>query len=135
MVFLLSRIMGPERLGMVLRVRGDQGGVGMTLSQLQKDIGEWSDKTFGEGDRFRGTSSHLREEVEELIESNGNLDEFADCLMLLLDLGRMRGFNTCDLMSATALKLEINKERKWGKPQPCGKVNHIRATGYKEVSG
>lgn len=98
-----------------------------TLQELQYDINQWLDATFGEGNlRFHPVMSHLREEVEELDESDGDLEEFADCLIILFDAAMTAGFNIRTLVAAIEWKLRINKKRRWGAPDETGKVNHIR---------
>jgi hypothetical protein len=52
--------------------------------------------------------------------------EYADCLILLLDAYRMNGGRADDLIETCYKKLEINRKRKWGKPDTNGVVEHIR---------
>ena len=93
--------------------------------KLQDVVGQWSDAQFGRGN-IRSTLLHLKKEVNELIESPTDGEEHADCLMLLIDAGRKAGFNMNTLFDAVQYKLEINKKRKWGKPDENGIVEHIR---------
>lgn len=51
--------------------------------------------------------------------------EFADCFMLLIAAAKMEGLTAKDLISITRAKLELNKVRKWGKPDENGVVEHI----------
>ena len=106
---------------------------------------EWSDATFGEGQRNPAILHHLSKEVAELIEalkkfqqedsisnivkSEQNLKqlffEYADCFMLLLDSASHMGLTFDILYEYTKRKLEINRNRKWGKPDENGVVEHI----------
>ena len=106
------------------------------LQDLMNDISNWSDKVFGEYQRNPGIVYHLKKEVDELIEifENGvvtqdEIDklkmEFADCMMLLVDSASHSFFTANDLFSAIREKLEINKKRKWGKPDENGVIEHI----------
>lgn len=118
------------------------------LQELMNQISEWSDAQFGEGDRSRAIAYHLRKEVQELIDAmveyryheerqnfaiikeenlTGKVNiEFADCFMLLLDSASHFGLTADDLVKVTEWKLEKNKNRKWGKPDENGVVEHIR---------
>ncbi|KAF0199015.1 MAG: hypothetical protein FD170_3943 [Bacteroidetes bacterium] len=117
------------------------------LQVLMKDIASWSDATFGEGQRNTGILHHLKKEVNELIEAverfqnvsikligyKGSEEackaafmEYADCFMLLLDSAYHFGLDAKTLIAFTKQKLEINKARKWGKPDANGVVEHIK---------
>ena len=109
------------------------------ISPIQQSIAEWSKATFGLGIthqkswRFPGMLAHLKKEVAELdakVPKDGSnllvdlvVEELADCAMLLLDMANQLNV---DLLSEVKKKLEINKARKWGKPNPDGSVEHIR---------
>lgn len=112
------------------------------------DISTWSDATFGDGQRNPAIANHLKKEVEELIEALNKTHamkvdrsvevgdflrqfkntqmEFADCFMLLLDSAHHFDLRAKDLIRLTREKLEINKTRKWGKPDSNGVVEHIK---------
>ena len=97
------------------------------IQQLQDEIANWSDSTFGEGRPSSRPLNHLAKEVQELIETPEDQMEYADCLILLLDAYRMAGGGADDLIEACYRKLEINKKRKWGTPDENGIVEHIRS--------
>jgi NTP pyrophosphatase (non-canonical NTP hydrolase) len=117
------------------------------LQEIMIEIAEWSDKTFGEGERNPAILHHLRKEVPELIlafeefqinntiqtpyyEGNRMIknvwEEYADCMMLLLDSAHHFGMNAERLLYVTKQKLEKNKKRKWGNPDCNGVIEHIR---------
>ena len=118
------------------------------LQNLMDDISEWSNKTFGNYERNPAIAYHLKKEIKELIkaikkfnksrfdastgigEYKRNRDnvemEFADCFMLLLDSASHFDITADELIEATYRKLAINKERKWGKPDKNGVVEHIK---------
>lgn len=124
------------------------------LQVLMVDISTWSDATFGELQRNPAILFHLKKEVPELIEAiktyqeNNSLkklsyveitnlqqaviEEYADCFMLLLDSVHHYGLNAEILLAATRGKLEVNKQRKWGKPDENGVVEHVRCNANKD---
>ena len=107
------------------------------LQKLMDDIAEWSDKEFGERQRTVPILYHLKKEVPEAIDAcqnylesdfyNGRAKlEIADCFMLILDAATHFNMSAEDLIFYTALKLDINKNRKWGKPDVNGVIEHIK---------
>jgi NTP pyrophosphatase (non-canonical NTP hydrolase) len=66
--------------------------------------------------------AHLKKEVDELAESH-DPEEAADCLILLLHHAHKCGY---DLMIEAFKKFEINRQRRWGRPDEDGVVEHIR---------
>ena len=118
------------------------------LQTLMNDISEWSDATFGNGQRNPAIVYHLRKEVDELIEALTKDDEmgcdesvtiaefrrqvektkmeFADCFMLLLDSASHYLITAEQLIQLAREKLEINKARRWGKPDKNGIIEHVR---------
>ena len=118
------------------------------LQKLMDEVGSWSDDAFGSGQRSLAILHHLAKEIPELLDAIGDYDrgandtrvnvsemmelhrkmrfEFADAFMLLLDAARKRGFMAEDLIQVTRLKLEVNRRRKWGKPDENGIIEHLR---------
>ena len=101
------------------------------VQQLMDDVREWGDATFGDRQQADGIVAHLKKEVAELHEDilSGNTEhaktEFADCFMLFLEAASHSGLSVNDLVTLTYEKLEINKKRKWGKPDKDGSIQHI----------
>lgn len=96
------------------------------LSKLQKDQGEWADETFGGGRNPRPILNHLRREVDEAIADPFDPMEYADILLLLVDAARNAGITGDEMIDYAYRKLEINKSRKWGSPNPDGSIEHIK---------
>lgn len=118
------------------------------LQKLMDEIRAWSDKTFGDAQRTIPILHHLGKEVPELIEALKKEEaagfdnsigvgefsrrvsevkmEFADCFTLLLDAASHYDMTAEDLVEVSKSKLEINKARRWGKPDKNGVVEHIR---------
>lgn len=97
----------------------------------------WSDETFGvSNQRVVPILYHLKKEVPELIESIqdrvvGTTEEdirleFADCFSLLFDAASHYGYSAEDILKAMMDKLDINRKRKWGKPDENGVVEHLK---------
>jgi hypothetical protein len=104
---------------------------GKGFQYFQHELGVWSDNAFGLNRPPTAPLHHLLKEVEELIDKEGkDPEEFADCLMLLLDAARMANLNTKELLKQCNLKLDICKGRQWGKPDPNGVVEHIKEHSY-----
>ena len=103
------------------------GVVGIaTLDSLQEIAGEWSDQTFGTNRAPQGSLNHLLKEVNEALKEPYNKEEYADCLLLLLDAARLAGIDADTLLLAGFQKLEINKKRTWGAPDENGIAEHVR---------
>lgn len=98
-----------------------------TLQIILTDVAEFSDSTFGSGRPFTAPLHHLKKEVDEVIES-GAVDEYADCLLLLLDSYRKRHpeLDADDLIEAAYQKLKVCRQRKWGNADENGVIEHIR---------
>ena len=102
------------------------------MELLQLEIGDWQDATFPKSTAL-STLSHLAKEVLELnyamLAGEPVAEELADCQHLLFGIANKCGLN---LYEETIKKFEINKKRKWGKPDADGVVEHIRTSQQKE---
>lgn len=98
------------------------------LNDSVRTCGAWANATFAADGGYRGPGivAHLAKEVAELAENPRDMEELADCMLLLFHLAHQNGGN---LQAAIARKLEINKRRKWGKPDAQGVVEHVREQG------
>lgn len=95
------------------------------LRQLQNDVVEWADATFGYNRLPDVTIAHLVSEIKELKKSPYDYEEYADCFMLLIQAFHQAGGNTDMLLGECFKKLEINKKRRWGKKNIDGYHEHI----------
>lgn len=100
----------------------------MTEKQFN-EISAWQKQTFGEATPS-SKLFHLLEEIRELheaiiINDNDTRLEFADCFFLIFGAAAAFGMTYQDICDAIQEKFEINKSRKWGKPDKNGVVNHI----------
>lgn len=91
---------------------------------FQHEVGLWARKTFP-GSTDMAKLKHLQKEVVELMEAHGDRrkEEAADCLLILMHFAEAHGFS---LLGAARDKHEINRKRRWGKPDKDGVIEHIR---------
>lgn len=96
--------------------------------ELTKDlIAEFSDRKFGTERDFKAPLHHLKEEVDETIE-DGDILEYADCMLLLLDSFRKKypDKHTDYLLEKCAEKVSICEDREWNKADENGVIKHIK---------
>lgn len=101
----------------------------MTKKQFT-EIVQWQNETFPDATALSKVA-HLKEEIEELsidvkIDSVNKELEFADCLMLLFGAAASSGMSYEIICHAIDAKMEINRIRKWDKPDANGVVHHIK---------
>ena len=101
----------------------------MTEQQFN-EISAWQRETFGQATPL-SKIAHLAEELQELVsdlKSNNPARrlEFADCFFLLFGSAAADGMTYQDICQAIQEKFEINKARKWGKPDENGVVQHVQ---------
>ncbi len=105
--------------------------LGTKLWELDRDLSQWSQETFGDY-ATRGPLGALRHlekeavEAQQAVGTNEIAKELADCLILTIDAARRSGLSLEQLLDATAAKLEECKGRQWPKPvgdEPC---EHVR---------
>ena len=97
-------------------------------------ITEWQNKTFGQATAL-SKIAHLAEELQELVgdlkENNpGKKLEFADCFILLFGAAASDGMSYEDICNAIDEKMSINYQRRWGKPNENGVVNHLKSKSH-----
>lgn len=113
------------------------------LQDFMNQTSKWSDQTFDNGNFTRSRSVpisyHLQKESKEVSQALEKYfnnptsktfadagEELSDCLILILDCANHFGYNADELITSCFNKLEINKNREWGKPDANGVVEHIR---------
>ena len=97
------------------------------IEDIKNKVALFSDNTFGKERPFSSPLHHLKKEIDEALESDDPF-EFADMLLLLLDSFRKKfpNLDTQDLLRLCDEKLKICLNRKWGKPDENGVIEHIR---------
>ena len=93
-------------------------------------ITNWQKETFPNSNA-NSKIVHLKQEVDELQSDvmYNSIDarlEFADCFILLFGAAKAHGMSYEDICAAIDEKMHINVNRKWGKPDKNGVVNHIK---------
>lgn len=94
-----------------------------TVRLLQLEIAQWADQHFPNRTAHNALSKLMLEELPELI--SGNLSdplEFADVLILVLDIAHLQDINIADAVRA---KMEINRNRAWNIDPETGLLKHI----------
>jgi NTP pyrophosphatase (non-canonical NTP hydrolase) len=109
------------------------------LDELQRDVGEWGNRTFPAATN-ESIFAHLRDEVDEVDFAVNDLrnpfhhppedlfalgEECADCLMLLLHLAHRNGFS---LIEEARKKFAINQQRTWTTDSGNGYIKHDEVT-------
>jgi hypothetical protein len=99
------------------------------LRKLADDQSVWSQATFGtDADRGPiGALRHLEKEAREAQQTPGDLSEYADCLLLILDAARRAGFGPMALVLGAQNKMAVNNARSWPKPTTDEPVEHNRS--------
>jgi hypothetical protein len=88
--------------------------------EFQRMVGLWADRVMTESTNA-SICKHLQKEAKELTASY-EPEEAADCFLILLHFAHRNKF---DLLVKGKEKHEVNKRRKWGKPDKEGVVEHI----------
>ena len=101
-------------------------------------ITEWQKQTFGQATSL-SKLAHLLKEIVELKDAINDEDhlidfekirktkmEFADCFILLFGCASSYGLSYEEICKCIDEKMVINSNRKWGKPDADGVVNHIK---------
>lgn len=93
-------------------------GTTVNLACLIADHAKWSQTTFGMDGVCGpiGALKHLQKEAAEAMDRPGEIEEYADCFLLLLDASRRAGFSFAELVAGAEEKLLVNKARCW---PPC----------------
>ena len=101
-----------------------------TLSGLIAESAVWSEETFPQS-TMKSIATHLAREAEELKNNPGDAMEMADIMLLLGHLVAITGTN---LVDAGYKKLEINRQREWGKVDAEGVVEHVREDSWVDAA-
>lgn len=106
------------------------------LTEYIRRQAEWSERTFGPGERREGIADHIRKELDEVIDAGfGDISEWVDVIILGLDGAWREGATPEDIVTALRAKAEKNRARvwpDWRTAEPGKAIEHDR-TG--EVTG
>lgn len=74
---------------------------------------QWSAMTFGPDPRTIGVTSHIRKELDEILEDPFDLNEWIDVMILAVDGAWRAGHSPQDIIDAYLAKMEVNYSRTW----------------------
>jgi hypothetical protein len=106
----------------------DEQQPAQSIEDFWREQSAWSQATFGT-DSERGPAGplkHLLKEAKEALASPDDLEEYVDCLFLVIDATRRAGFSYRQLLDGAWKKLEVNKSREWPKLGSEDAVEHVR---------
>ena len=101
----------------------------LDLAQFLHAQSEWSDETFGYGDRRESVVAHIAKELTEVLNAPSRVEamrEFCDVILLALDGARRCAETPDDVCAYLISKQKINMLREWGSPDSSGVVEHVR---------
>lgn len=101
-----------------------------TLQELQNEVHEWANKQFP-GRQPPIAWMKFYEELGEVIRDPKDELEWADLLILILDLAALYGVH--NLTDAVLRKMEINRKRVWGTTE-TGVMKHIPGQATHDAS-
>lgn len=110
------------------RARGRAEGFDF-LAHLQRQR-DFSERTFGPGQRTAGVCDHIRKELGEIEKAPGDLDEWIDVVILGLDGAWRTGASPQQILDALLAKQDKNEARTWPdwRTVPADKaIEHDRA--------
>lgn len=100
-------------------------GQGCGLQWLQSIVVRWADRQFPN----RVPSMALLKmfsEIGEVIDAPSDPMEWADVLILFLDVAKLSGVSGDQLTAAFLRKMEINEGRRWNDENGLGVISHIK---------
>lgn len=98
------------------------------VSKIKQAHAIWSDATFGYISAI-GPARHLAKEAQEVVDNPRDITEYVDCQFLIWDMIRRAGWTADEFATAAEAKMEVLKQRKWGKIVDGQAVEHIRDAG------
>lgn len=97
-----------------------------TLKELQADIKAWADGVFPDRTAHGALCKLMLEELPELALDTTSGGEYADALILLLDIATLNGI---DVEHEVRAKMEKNRARTWVVDTGTGLMHHIDDVG------
>jgi len=90
---------------------------------------QWSEKTFGPGERTVGVIDHIRKELVEIEAKPTDLSEWIDVLILGFDGALRMGFTPEQIIAGLTAKQTKNEARTWPDwrmAEPGKAIEHVR---------
>lgn len=98
------------------------------IDALERERFAWALKTFprattlGSVDKLIDEAKEIREDI---VNGTPKIEEFADTIFMLFDVGSRVGFTPSAIFEACQKKFEINKSRTWSDNQN-GSYSHVK---------
>ena len=92
-----------------------------TISALQLEVKEWADSVFPGRTAHHALCKLMLEEIPEFALNTRGEDEYADLVILVLDIATLNGI---DIAGAVTRKMEINRQRNWRIDLQTGMMKH-----------
>ena len=107
---------------------GDIKHGGPDITTLQKEIAAWADSVFPHRTARGALIKLVLEEIPELLQSGHCVpEEFADVVILVLDIAHLQGI---DIGAAVRAKMEVNRKRTWKVDPETGLMNHVEQPDF-----
>lgn len=93
---------------------------------------EWSERTFGPGERTAGVLDHIRKELAEVEAAPGDVFEWIDLVILAFDGAWRAGHDVAAIVGALQTKQARNESRTWPDwrtAEPGKAIEHVRGPG------
>jgi len=90
---------------------------------------DFSERTFGPGERSAGVIDHIEKELRELREAPLDLEEWIDVVILALDGAWRAGHSPEEIVAALVAKQTKNERRTWPDwrtAEPGKSIEHVR---------
>ncbi len=100
----------------------------MTLAQIAIRQREWSSMMFGDDPRLEATLTHIEEELEEIRNAPTDPEEYADVILLVLDLAWRQGIQAHEIENAVVSKQLANRSRTWHVGGDSEPIRHVKET-------
>lgn len=92
-----------------------------TIRELQAEIAAWADEVFPARTAHGALCKLMLEEIPEFALDTTSEGEYADLVILILDIATLNGI---DVMDAVQRKMQINRARKWSIDEARGIMKH-----------
>ena len=92
------------------------------LQDMVDKTGSWAEETFPRSTQS-SVCAHLTREVQELSDNNTDVEEAADCMLLIFHLAYKNNWN---LGKAIREKSAKNRSRLWNPPDDKGVCEHVK---------
>lgn len=92
------------------------------IRELQTRIAKWADSVFPNRTPFGAAAKLVMEEIPEWLQNPKDPLEYADLVILILDIASLNGV---DVKQAVLDKMSINERRRWEINPDTGLMRHL----------